>query len=256
MRCYGRITHVGGCRLTVYDGESLLRIEVHCEVATTSWATPGSMPNMAARISRKVEWTVPDVLVKAKTTPDLVTVLRRRAIAIDGMGAPAGDPFQQALGALYGVAYTLKFARKKSGRATPFKVAALEGRWAAAGRPEENTRPPPETWTWRLRIAVPPDMTESEVATAIDAATSKKGGKLAGSRVARRVFLEEIPEQRCGRILHIGPYADEPRSFALLVPVMEAAGLRPARPHAEIYLGDPRRSQPSKLKTVLLKEGT
>jgi hypothetical protein len=54
--------------------------------------------------------------------------------------------------------------------------------------------------------------------------------------------------------LHIGPYADEPRSFALLAPIIQAAGLRPVRPHIEVYLSDPRRTPPEKLKTVLLKE--
>jgi len=206
------------------------------------------------RSSSKAEWTVSTVLVKARATPEIVTVPERMAVAIDGRGAPAGEAFQQALGALYGVAYTLKFSRKKSGRGQPFKVAALEGRWSAEGCPDETTIPPPETWTWRMRIGVPPDMTDAEVVAAVREATTKKGGKLEGSAVASRVFLERIPEGRCGRILHVGPYADEPRSFAVLVPIMEAAGLHAVRPHIEIYLSDPRRTAPERLKTVLLKE--
>lgn len=200
------------------------------------------------------EWAPPAVLVKAKATPEIVTVPERMAVAIDGRGAPSSELFAQALGTLYGVAYTLKFARKKSGQGVPFKVAALEGRWAAEGCPDESTVPPPESWTWRLRIGVPPDMSEAEVAAAVREATTKKGGRLEGSIVAGRVFLEKIPEGRCGRILHIGPYADEPRSFAVLVPVIEEAGLSPVRPHLEVYLSDPRRTPPEKLKTVLLKE--
>ena len=200
------------------------------------------------------EWTPTAVLVKARATPEIVTVPERMALAIDGRGAPTGETFQQGLAALYGVAYALKFSRKKSGRGAPFKVAALEGRWAAEGCFDESTIPPAECWTWRLRIAVPPDMTEEEVAAAVREATTKKGGKLEGSSVAGRVFLEGIPEGKCGRILHIGPYADEPHSFAVLAPVIAAAGLRPVRPHIEVYLSDPRRTSPEKLKTVLLKE--
>jgi hypothetical protein len=200
------------------------------------------------------EWTPSAVLVKAKATPEIVTLPKRRALAIDGRGAPAGEAFQQALGALYGVAYTLKFSRKKSGRGAPFKVAPLEGRWAAEGCPDESSIPRPECWTWRMRIAVPPDMTEVEVMAAVREATTKKGGKLESSSDADRVFLERIPKGKCGRILHIGPYADEPRSFAVLAPVIEAAGLRPVRPHIEVYLSDPKRTSPEKLKTVLFKE--
>jgi len=200
------------------------------------------------------EWTPNAVLVKAKATPEIVTVTERMALAIDGRGGPAGEPFQQGMGALYGVAYALKFSRKKSGRGAPFKVVALEGRWAAEGWLDESIIPPPECWMWRLRIAVPPDMTEAEIAAAVRAVTTKKGGKLEGSSVASRVFLERISDGQCGRILHIGPYADEPRSFAVLAPVIEAAGLRPVRPHIEVYLSDPKRTSPEKLKTVLFKE--
>jgi len=204
--------------------------------------------------SSKAEWTVTPILVKATTTPEIVTVPARVALAIDGTGAPASDDFQQALGALYGIAYGLRFGRKKSGRGTPFKVAALEGLWSAEGWSDASTRPPPDKWIWRLRITVPPDVTQGEVAAIIRDVTTKKGGKLEGSTVAGRVFLEEIPGARCGRILHIGPYADEPRSFAALAPVIAAAGARASHHHIEVYLGDPRRADPKKLKTVLLKE--
>jgi len=206
--------------------------------------------------SAKSEWTMTSALVKATTTPEIVTVPARIALAIDGRGAPASEDFQQAMGVIYGVVYGLKFGRKKTGHGTPFKVAALEGRWAAEGWADASKVPPPEMWTWRLRMAVPPDVTDGEVSAMIREAITKKGGKLEGSTVDGRVFLEEIPETRCGRILHIGPYADEPRSFGLLAPVIAAAGLRASHHHLEVYLGDPRRTQPGKLKTVLLKELT
>jgi hypothetical protein len=197
---------------------------------------------------------MPAILVGASSTPDIVTVPARLALAIDGSGAPASEGFAQSLGALYGIAYTLKFGRKTSGRGTPFKVAAMEGRWSAEGWADPAAPPPPETWQWRLRICVPPDVTQTEVADSIREATTKKKGKLEGSTAAAQVFLEDLPEQRCGRILHVGPYADEPRSFATLAQVIEAAQLKAAHWHIEVYLSDPRRTAPQKLKTVLLKE--
>jgi hypothetical protein len=207
-----------------------------------------------ATSSAKSEWSVTPVLVKATTTPTIVTVPERVALAIEGKGAPASEDFQQALQALYGAVYGLKFGRKKSGKGTPFKVAALEGRWSAEGWSDATRTPPPEMWSWRLRITVPPDVTQDELAAVVRDATTKKGGKLEGSTVVARVFLEKIPETRCGRILHIGSYADEPRSFAALATVIAAAGARASHHHIEIYLGDPRRAEPDKLKTILLKE--
>lgn len=200
------------------------------------------------------EWTVTPVLVKATATPEIVTVPARLALAIDGRGAPGSDDFQQSMGALYGVTYGLKFGRKKSGRGVLFKVAALEGRWSAEGWSDPSTVPPPDLWTWRLRMAVPPDITDDEVTAMVSEVTHKKGGKLEGSPVAHRLFLERIPETRCGRILHVGSYSDEPHSFARLAPVIAAAALRASHHHLEVYLGDPRRTPPSKLRTVLLKE--
>jgi hypothetical protein len=206
--------------------------------------------------SLKSEWTVTPILVKATTTPAIVTVPARLALAVDGKGAPASDDFQKALQALYGVAYGLKFGRKRSGEGMPFKVAALEGRWSAEGWTDASQLPPPDRWTWRLRITVPPDVTLDEVAAIVREAAGKKSGKLEGNTAVARVFLESIPETRCGRILHVGPYADEPRSFAALAPVITATGARASHHHIEIYLGDPRRAEPDKLKTVLLKELT
>jgi hypothetical protein len=217
---------------------------------------PGSMPGMAkTRPSMaKTEWTVTPVLVKATTTPEIVTLPARLALAVDGRGAPHGDGFEQALSSLYGVAYGLKFARKKSGRNTSFKVAPLEGLWSAEGWSDPLLVPPPEMWTWRLRITVPPDVSDAEIAESIRQSMAKKGGNLEGSSAPNSVFLERICEIRCGRILHMGPYADEPRSFAVLAKLIEAAGLRAEHTHIEVYLSDPRRVTPEKMKTVLFKK--
>jgi len=106
----------------------------------------------------------------------------------------------------------------------------------------------------RLRIAVPDDVGEAELAAVIEAAVTRKGGKLEGSEEARRVALERIPAARLARILHLGPYADEPASFARVDQSLRATGLRRARPHVEIDLSDPRRTRPEKLRTILLAE--
>jgi hypothetical protein len=103
-------------------------------------------------------------------------------------------------------------------------------------------------------MAVPDDVSESEVAAVVRAAVAKKGGKLEASEEAGRVYLERVPAAKLARILHVGPYADEPRSFARMDEAIRAAGRAAARPHIEVYLSDPRRTAPAKLRTVLLRE--
>jgi hypothetical protein len=205
-----------------------------------------------AKAAKLVPFPVPAILLDATTTPDVVEVPARRVVAIEGAGPPDDPAFQRAIGALYGVAYGLKFTRKAAAR--DFKIGPLEGRWWAEGAPERDLRAPRHTWRWKLRIAVPDDVEEAEVAAVVRAAVAKKGGKLEGSEEARRVSVERIPAMRVGRILHVGPYANESSSFARMEELFTTAGLRRARPHVEIYLSDPRRSKPEKLKTVLLGE--
>ncbi len=197
---------------------------------------------------------MPAALLEAAPEPDVVEVPARTVLAIDGAGPPDGDAFQRSVGALYGATYGLKFSRKKAG-AGEFKVGPLEGRWWAEGVPEEIEGPPPrEAWRWRLRLAVPAGVRAAEVGAVVRAAVSKRGGKLEGSEEARRVRVERIPAATLGRALHVGPYADEPRSFARIAAALGAAGHRPARAHLEIYLSDPRRTAAAKLRTVLLRE--
>jgi hypothetical protein len=195
-----------------------------------------------------------ELLVAAKREPDVVELPSRSALSIAGDGGPETSLFQSSIGALYGIAYTLKFARKKAGK--DFKIGPLEGCWWAEGAPfgSQVVAAARDTWRWRLRIAVPGDVTESEVAGVILAATTKKGGKLEGSADAGRVGLERIPSARMGRILHFGPYSEEPASFERIRTALAAKGLRGGNAHLEIYLSDPMRTEPSKLKTVLLLE--
>ena len=176
----------------------------------------------------------------------------RTAVAIDGAGSPGDPSFGRSVGALYGAAYGLKFSRKASG--STFKIGPLEGRWWAEGAPDATLQAPREAWRWRLRIAVPDGASEAELASVVEAAAARRGGKLEGSEEIRKVRIERIPAARLGRILHIGPYAGEPTSFARLDAAISDAGLRPARPHLEIYLSDPRRTAPARLRTVLLRE--
>jgi hypothetical protein len=196
---------------------------------------------------------MPALLYNATDTADVVTVPARAVLAIENKGAPESTVFQESVGAVYGLAYTLKFARKKQG-GRDFKIGPLEAQWWAVDPARHLLDVPRSEWCWELRLALPDDATEEELAAAVEAARTKKGGKLERSPVALRAQLNRLPATRYGRVLHVGPYAEEQRSFDKILEALEAVGATPRNRHLEVYLSDPRRSQPENLKTVLLLE--
>ncbi len=175
---------------------------------------------------------------------DRIVVPKMRFVTIAGQGAPAGEAWQAALGALYPVAYAVKFAMKAAG--ADFVVPPLEGTWHAedpgaflAGRREE--------WRWTAMLRVP-DAVSGEV---FAAAVAKSAGK-ADAAVLASVELSDIEEGDSLQTLHIGPYAAETPVLAdLHGRVMPEAGVTFGLPHHEIYLSDARRVAPEKLKTIL-----
>jgi hypothetical protein len=86
----------------------------------------------------------------------------------------------------------------------------------------------------------------------VEAATTKRKGKLEGSEEARRVRLARIAGGRFARILHTGPYATEPESFRKIGALLDGLGLEREPWHIEVYLSDPGRTAPEKLETMLL----
>ena len=196
---------------------------------------------------------MPRELWDATTRPDIVAIPARTVLALDGKGAPEGESFQHSVAAVYGVAYNLKFARKKAGRGD-FKIGPLEARWWTDEPGRRLPDVPRHAWRWQLRLALPQDVSVVELARAVDEATHKRGGKLDRSAEAGRVALVLLPAKRYGRVLHIGPYAAEAESFARIATVLQQAGLATGNAHVEVYLNDPRRAKPAKLKTVLLLE--
>lgn len=173
--------------------------------------------------------------------PALVHVGPGHYLSVHGKGAPASDDFQRAMGALYGTAYTLKFAMKKRGH--DFKVAASEGLWSAAGGKRAIDQPR-ATWRWKLLIRVPDFVTRADVRDALDELRAKKGPQ-------PQVSLETLREGDAVQMLHVGTYADEPRSLAKMDEFARERKLRYRGAHHEIYLSDPRRVPSSRLRTIL-----
>ncbi|GAA1454292.1 GyrI-like domain-containing protein [Nocardiopsis tropica] len=168
-------------------------------------------------------------------------------LMIDGRGDPNTSPaFAEAVGALYPVAYKLKFASKRElGR--DYVVMPLEGLWWAEDMDAFTAARDKSRWDWTMMIMVP-DWTDQDMfATAVERAA-------AGNRPARLgdVRLERLSEGRCVQTLHVGPFDEEAgvleRMHHGFIP---DHGLRMTGKHHEIYLGDFRRVAPGKMRTIL-----
>ena len=163
---------------------------------------------------------------------------------VDGEGGPAAESYQQAIEALYGLSFTVKFDVKK-GVGPDYTVMPLEGLWWAkditafsADRKDE--------WLWKMMIMQPDYVTAKHVNAATKQLREKKN-PLALDKIRFDSYHEGFSVQ----ILHIGPYDDEGPTIAQMHKFIDENGYQLHMKHHEIYLSDPRRSKPEKLKTVL-----
>lgn len=189
------------------------------------------------------------LLVATAGRTRFLIVPERRYFMIEGHGAPGGASFKAAFGALCPVAYTLHFALKRRG--VTARVGASEGLYwfGEAERPiapSEFSQQERDAWHWRLLLPVPEAAAAEEIAAAFAEVARKKAPEaLALLRV------ERWAEGPAAQTLHVGPYATEPATIASLHAAVAEAGLRPRGCHHEIYLGDPNRTAPDRLKTII-----
>jgi hypothetical protein len=176
--------------------------------------------------------------------PVLLTIKPARYLSISGRGEPGGDAFQAAAAALYNVAFAVKLARKAAGR--DYTVSKLEGLWWGRGRSGEFQREPKSSWNWQLLIRVPDWIHGREVAQAAESLIKK--GK---AKDVLSVELVVLNEGRSVQMLHVGAYDQEAETVRRLVEFAAAHRLTFRGKHHEIYLSDPRRVAPSKLRTIL-----
>jgi hypothetical protein len=165
-------------------------------------------------------------------------------LMVDGHGDPNSAPaYKLAVESLYTTAYTIKFACKTMGK--DFAVMPLEGLWSAAD-PESFTGRRKDEWDWTMMIMVP-DYVDDQLFREAQAKAREKRGILSES-----LRLETLEERLCLQALHIGSYDDEAPLLAMLHrEVMPSGGYDFAGRHHEIYLSDPRKTSPAKLKTLL-----
>lgn len=191
-----------------------------------------------------------------KRTPELVSVPPMTFVAVRGEGDPnvEGGAYKEAVGVLYAIAYTIKMSKMGDHRIDgyyDFVVPPLEGFWWQPGV-EGVDFAHKATFHWIAAIRLPDFVTPEEFSWAKEETARKKGLDTTAAE------LLTIEEGLCAQIMHLGPYDDEPATVALLDAFIAEQGLEndmsdteAGRHHHEIYLSDPRRTVPEKLKTVL-----
>jgi len=172
-----------------------------------------------------------------------VRVPKMRFIMVEGKGAPEGSSFQKAIQTLYGLAFTIKFGAKKT-LGVDFPVMPLEGLWWTKGGGFDPKRR--EDWLWTLMIMQPKLVTKGMFAKAKEELKRKKGPS-----ALEPASLELFDEGLCVQATHVGPYSTEAETIARLEAFAKEKGYSMTGKHHEVYLGDPRRAAPSKLRTVI-----
>ncbi len=183
-------------------------------------------------------------------TPVKILVPHMNFIMVDGRGDPSSHEYQAAIAVLYALSFTIKMSKlsgKQPGGYFEYVVPPLEGLWSSEGAFDFNKR---DKWRWTSMIRQPEFVTQEFFEWA-KAETARKKPDIDVS-AAR---LEGFNEGLCVQMMHIGPYSEEPETVAQLHEFIERQGLidmtGDIRRHHEIYLGDPRKTAPYKLKTVL-----
>jgi hypothetical protein len=179
----------------------------------------------------------------AKTEPQFVEFTKLSYLAIEGKGEPAGKTFTEAVQALYPLAYDIKGVYKKDDR--DFAVAKLEGLWWVKSNMPALEVPRSE-WYWKLLIRLPDFVTFEIVENVKQEVIKKKGVDL-----IKEIKFEKITEGKCVQVLHIGPYSTEPETIEKMRKAMKENDLTENGFHHEIYLSDPRKTPPQKMKTIL-----
>lgn len=193
-----------------------------------------------------LEQTLKQLYSASAKAASMVDVPELPFLMVDGEGNPNTAPaYAEALEALYSVAYTLKFMLKRSAAALDYAVMPLEGLWWADNM-AAFTLFDKDAWRWTMMIAQPEVITDELLQQAAAQAARKKN-----LPALPRLRLERFHEGRAAQIMHLGPYAAEAPTIERLHRFIVEQGYARRGKHHEIYLSDPRRSAPEKMKTII-----
>lgn len=185
-----------------------------------------------------------DLYAPRKGTMTIVEVPEIKVLCIDGEGNPnTAQSFSDAAEALYSMSYTLKFQMKKEG--FDYVVMPLEGLWFADDM-ESFSEEKKDEWKWTLMVRQPDHVTAEQIEAVRETVRKKKNPVSLDE-----VRFESFQEGKSAQVLYFGPYADETETIRELHAFIEEKGYAKRGKHHEIYLNDPGRTDPEKLKTII-----
>jgi hypothetical protein len=190
--------------------------------------------------------TMPDYFKARSEAFTLVKFTKYNYLMVDGKGDPnTALEYTEAIELLYGVSYTLKFLSKKE-TGIDYVVPPLEGLWWAEDMSTFQRREKSK-WSWTMMITVPHEVSKTLVKKAFREFSEKKP-----AADLSKLRFDSLIEGTSVQVLHIGPYdAEGPILSKLHNEYMVENNYAFNGKHHEIYLSDPRKSAPSKLKTIL-----
>jgi len=176
----------------------------------------------------------------------VVEVPAMNFLLVDGEGAPGSAQYGEAVSALFSIAYALKFMVKK-GKGVDYGVMPLEGLWwmddmAKFGADNESKK----KWKWTALIMQPKYVTAEDFKAAVEQTKKKKD-----LPALQKVRFESFKEGPSAQIMYVGPFADEGPTIQKIHAHIKAGGHQLSGKHHEIYLNDPSKTAPEKLKTVI-----
>ena len=180
---------------------------------------------------------------KAGIKPQIVEFGEANYLSIEGKGEPAGEVFVSKVEALYPLAYGIKKTCKELDK--DFGVPKLEGLWWVEGN-KPALEVPRSEWCWKLLIRMPKFVTKKMMQFVQPEVAKKKKNEL-----IQEVAFEKIAEGKCIQIMHVGPYSTEQETINVLMEFMASNNHFVNGLHHEIYLSDPRKTEPVKLKTII-----
>ena len=179
-----------------------------------------------------------------------VDVPEMNFLMVDGSGDPnTAQEYNDAVEALYSVSYSLKFMIKKGGRAIDYVVMPLEGLWWTDDMTQFTTDNK-DVWKWTSMIMQPEFVTKDLFDDAVEEVKKKKKN----SPALPKIRFENFHEGLSAQVMHIGPYSAEGSTIEKLHNFIKENGYEfdgLIQKHHEIYLNDPRRVAPEKMKTVI-----
>ena len=178
-------------------------------------------------------------------TPEIIDVPPMYYLLIDGKGNPNNSPtYQEAVSALYTLAYALKFTIKKT-QAIEYKVLPLEGLWWVDDMSLFSVNDK-DNWQWTMMIMQPDMITEAIFSEVYSSVIKSKKIPL-----HLNIRFEPYHEGCSAQIMHLGPYSEEKPTIERLHAYAHNNGYHLDGKHNEIYLGNPQKTTPQRLKTII-----